>query len=67
MLFSFSARNTSLDALLAFKVLAQKSAVILMGLPVYIIYFLSLTAFNILSLFSVVVVFSDNMSWGSSI
>jgi hypothetical protein len=30
--------------------------VILMGLPLYVICFLSLTAFNILSLFSVVVV-----------
>jgi hypothetical protein len=46
----------SLHALLAFKVSVEKSAVILMGLPLYIICFFSLTAFNILSLLSVLVV-----------
>jgi hypothetical protein len=51
-LFSFSAWNTSLYALLAFKV----SAVILMDLPLYVICFFSLTVFNILSLFSVLFV-----------
>jgi hypothetical protein len=55
-LFSFSAQNTSLHALLAYKVIVEKSAVILMGLPLYVIGFFSLTAFNILSLFSVLVV-----------
>jgi hypothetical protein len=34
----------------------EKSAVILMGLPLYVIYFFSLAAFNTLSLFSVLVV-----------
>jgi hypothetical protein len=54
-LFSFSAQNTSLHAVLAFKVSIEKTAVILMGLPLYIICFFSLTAFSILSLFSVLV------------
>jgi hypothetical protein len=36
-LFSFSAQNVSLHALLAFKVSIEKSVVILMGLPLYII------------------------------
>jgi hypothetical protein len=52
-LFSFSAQNTSLSALLAFKVSVDKSAVILMGLPLYVICFFSLMDLNILSLFSV--------------
>jgi hypothetical protein len=64
-LFSFSAQNSSLYALLAFKVSVEKSAVILMGLPsnhmlpsnnMYVICFFSLTAFNILSLVSVLIV-----------
>jgi hypothetical protein len=55
-LFSFSAQKTSLHALLAFKVSIEKSAVILMGLPLIVICFFSLTAFSILSLFSVLVV-----------
>jgi hypothetical protein len=55
-LFSFSAQNASHHALLAFKISIEKSAEILMGLPLYAIYFFSLTAFNILSFFSVVVV-----------
>jgi hypothetical protein len=55
-LCSFSTQNTSPQALLAFKVSVEKSAVILMGLPLYIICFFSLTAFTILSLFSVLVV-----------
>jgi hypothetical protein len=66
-LFSFSAWNTSLHALLAFKFSVEKSAVILMGLPFYVISFFSLTAFNILSQFSVLISFNDTMSWGSSI
>jgi hypothetical protein len=56
MLFSFSNRNTSLHALLAFKVSIEKAAVILMDLPLYVICFFSLTAVSILSLVSVLVV-----------
>jgi hypothetical protein len=55
-LFSFSAQNISLHALTAFKVSFEISAVILMGLPYVLFGFFSLTAFNILSLFSVLVV-----------
>jgi hypothetical protein len=55
-LFSFSAWKTSLHALLAFKDSVEKSAVILVGLPLYVNYLFSLTAFNILSLPSVIVV-----------
>jgi hypothetical protein len=47
---------TSLHALLSFKLSVEKSAVILMGLPLYIICFFSLTDFSILSLFSLLVV-----------
>jgi hypothetical protein len=36
-LFSFNAQNTLLHALLAFKVSVEKSAVILIGLPLYAI------------------------------
>jgi hypothetical protein len=50
--------ETSLrNAFLAFKVSVEKSAVILMGLPLYVTCFFYLIAFNILSLFSVLVVF----------
>jgi hypothetical protein len=49
-LLSFSAWKTSLHALLAFKVSVEKSAVILMGLPLYVICYFSLTTFNTLSL-----------------
>jgi hypothetical protein len=62
-LFSLSAQNTSLHIPLTFKVSIQKSAVILMGFPLYVICFFSFTAFNILSLFSVLVV----LMWGSYI
>jgi hypothetical protein len=55
-LFSFSAQNTTLHALLAFKIPVEKSEVILMSLPLHVICFFSLTTFNILSLFSVFVV-----------
>jgi hypothetical protein len=44
-------------SLLSLKVSAEKHAIILMGLPLYIICFFSLTVFNIHSLFSVLVVF----------
>jgi hypothetical protein len=55
-LFSFSAWKTSVNALLAFKISIEKSAVILMCLLLYFICFFSLTALNILSLFSVLVI-----------
>jgi hypothetical protein len=54
-LFSFSAWNTSLHALLVFNVSIEKSIVSLMGWPLYIIYFFSFTALNMLSLLSVLV------------
>jgi hypothetical protein len=38
-LVSFNSQNTSLHALLAFKVSVEKSATILMGLPLYVICF----------------------------
>jgi hypothetical protein len=55
-LFSFRAWKTSFHALLTFNVSVKKSAVILMGLPLHVICFFSLTAFNIFSLVSVLVV-----------
>jgi hypothetical protein len=55
-LFSFGSWYTSLHALLPFKVSVEKSAVILMGLPLYFVCFFSLTAFNILYVFFVSVV-----------
>jgi hypothetical protein len=69
-LFLFSAQNTSLHAFLAFKVSVEKSAVILMGLPLYVISFFSLTTFNILSLFSVLIVlmvifYGEVLFWSS--
>jgi hypothetical protein len=60
-LFSFTARNGSLQALLAFKVSMEKSAVILMGLPLYVIcFFLS---YSLQYSFSVLCAscFNDNM------
>jgi hypothetical protein len=65
-LFSFSAWNTSLYALLSFKVSVEKSPVILIGLPLYFICFLSYSlqySFSILCSYC----FNDNMSWGSPI
>ena len=44
--------RTSDQALLAFIVSVEKSGVILIGLPIYVTLPFSLTAFNILSLFS---------------
>jgi hypothetical protein len=65
-LFSFSAWNTLLHALVAFKVSIEKSAVILMGLPLYVIcFFLS---YRLQYSFSVLYAccFVDNMpGWGS--
>jgi hypothetical protein len=55
-LFSFSAQKISPRALLAFNVSVEKSAVILMGLPLSVTCFFSLIAFNIFCLFSVLVV-----------
>jgi hypothetical protein len=54
-LFSFTVQKTSLHALLSLKVSVEKSTVILIGLPLYVIYSFSLIAFNILSLSSVLV------------
>jgi hypothetical protein len=48
--------NTLIYALLAFQISIEYSAVILMSLLSYIIHFFSLTDFNILSLFSMLVV-----------
>jgi hypothetical protein len=55
-LFSFSAQKISPHALLALNISVEKSAVILMGFPLYVICFFSLIAFNILSLVSELVV-----------
>jgi hypothetical protein len=65
-LFSLNAWNTSLHALLAFKVSSEKSAVILMNLPLYTLFFVS---YCLQCSFSVLCVrcFNDNMLWGSSI
>jgi hypothetical protein len=52
---SFSSQNVSLHALLVFKVSVKKCGVIVIGLPLYVICFFSLTGFNIL-LFSVMFV-----------
>jgi hypothetical protein len=55
-LFSFSAQNTSLHALLAFKVSDEKSAVILMGLLLYVICLCYLYSLQYSFFFSVLVV-----------
>jgi hypothetical protein len=55
-LFSFNAWKTSLHSILAFNDSVEKSSVILMDLPLYVIGFFSLTAFDILSLVSVLFV-----------
>jgi hypothetical protein len=47
--FSLSVQNTSLHAVLAFKISLKKSAVILLGLPFNVVLLFALTAFNILS------------------
>jgi hypothetical protein len=52
-LFSFSAWNTSLHALLAIKFSIKKPTVILMGLPLYVIF---LSAFHIFFLFFLLIV-----------
>jgi hypothetical protein len=57
-LFLFGAQNTSLHVLLAFKVSVEKSAVILLGLPLCVICF-----FSVLCVYC----FNYNMLWGSSI
>jgi hypothetical protein len=55
-LCSLSVYITSVQDLLAFIVSGEKSGVILVGLPLYMTLPFSLTAFNILFLFSAVVV-----------
>jgi hypothetical protein len=42
---------TSVQDLLAFRISVEKTGVILIGLPLYVIWPFSLTALNILSLF----------------
>jgi hypothetical protein len=54
-LFSFSDQYTSLYALLALSFLLRNLLLFLMGLTLYTICFFYLTAFNILSLFCVLV------------
>jgi hypothetical protein len=51
------------SALLALKVSIEKSDVIMMGVPLYVIF--SLTSFSILSLFSAC--FNDTIPWVGSI
>jgi hypothetical protein len=65
-LFSFSARKISPQALLAFNVSVEKSAVILMGLPLYVICFFYY-ALQYSSLGLCTCCFTDNMLCGSSI
>ena len=48
--FSFITLNMSCHSLLAWRVSIERSAVILMGMPLYVICFFSLVAFNICSL-----------------
>jgi hypothetical protein len=48
-MFSFSGKNISLHGFLDFRVSLEKSAVILMALPSYVVQFFSLTDANILS------------------
>ena len=52
-LCSFRVCITSAQDLLSFIVSGEKSCVILIGLPLYVTWPFSLTAFNILSLFHV--------------
>jgi hypothetical protein len=49
---SLSVCITSVQVLLAFTVSGEKTGVILIGLPLYVTWPFSFTAFNILSLFS---------------
>jgi hypothetical protein len=65
-LFSFSAQKISPQAFLAFNVSVKKSAVILMGLPLYVIYFF--LSYSLQYSFSGLCncCFND-MLWGSSI
>jgi ABC-type glycerol-3-phosphate transport system permease component len=66
-LFSFSARKISPQGLLAFNVSVEKSAVILMGLPLYVIcFFLSYSLqYSFSSLCTCC--FNGNMPWSSCI
>jgi hypothetical protein len=57
-LFSFGTWNTSLYSLLAFKVSVEKSTVILMGLPLYVIcFFFSFLQPSIFFLYSLCLLF----------
>jgi hypothetical protein len=64
-LYSFSGLNTSLYAILSFKVSVEKSAVILMGLTLYIFFLSSSHQHSFSSLCACC--FNDNMSWNSPI
>jgi hypothetical protein len=55
-LFSFNAQKTSFHALLAFKISIEKSAVMLIGLLLYVIFF-SLLQPSIFSLYSLCLLF----------
>jgi hypothetical protein len=66
-LFSFSVRKTSPHALLDFKVSVEKSAVILVGLPSYVICFFLSYSFQYSFSILCACLFNNNMSWGSSI
>jgi hypothetical protein len=61
-LFSFNAWNTSLYALLAFKVSVEKSPVILMGLLLCYLFFLSYSLQYSFCIFCAGC-FNDNMPW----
>jgi hypothetical protein len=66
-LFSFSSWKISNQALLAFNVSVEKSAVILMGLPLHVIsFFLSYSLQYSFSSLCICCI-NDNMLWGSSI
>jgi hypothetical protein len=62
-LFSFSDQKTSLHALLAFKVSVEKSAVILMLLPLYVICFFLSYSLQYSSSILCACCFNDNMLW----
>jgi hypothetical protein len=65
-LFSLSAQNTLLHAFFAFKASVEKSAVILVGLHLYVIYFF--LSYSLQYSFSVLWAscFNDNMPWRGS-
>ena len=57
----------SAQDLLAFMVSGEKSGVILIGLPLYVTWHFSLTAFNILSLFSTFLVVPQKTGHDTSV